>query len=159
MSFKVKATGLGQFDKNMRALARQISPQVGIAESLDDGAQVIVRQAKDNAVRQGLIDSGELVDSIVTVKVNQFRVDIRVGVPYGAAHEFGVTVTITPRQRRFFWAMWIKTNDEMWLALALSTTYTIKAKPYVRPAIDESKRLVAVETARAFRDQIRSVIT
>lgn len=159
MSFKVKAFGFGQLDKNIRAIGRQISPQVGIAESLDTGAQVTLRQAKDNAVRQGLIDSGELVDSIVTVKVNQFRVDIRVGVVYGAAHEFGVTVTITPKQRRFFWAMWIKTSDEMWLALALSTTYTIKAKPYVRPAIDETKRLVAVETARAFRDQIRGVIT
>jgi phage gpG-like protein len=159
VTFKVKAVGFGQFDKNMRAIGRQISPQVGIAESLDDGAQVTLRQAKDNAVQQGLLVSGELVDSIVTVKINQFRVDLRVKVPYGAAHEFGVTVTITPKQRRFFWAMWIKTNDTMWLALALSTTYTIKAKPYVRPAIDETKRLVAVETARAFREQLRGVIT
>lgn len=159
MTFKVKATGFGQFEKNMRALAKDISPQGGIAEALDMGAQVIREAASDNAVRQGLIDSGALIDSIVTVKVNQFRVDIRVGVPYGAAHEYGVTVTITPRQRRFFWAMWMKSQDTMWLALALSTTYTIKAKPYVRPAVDEYKLVAATETARSFNEQIRRIIT
>ena len=159
MTFKVKALGFSDFEKNMRALAKEISPQGGIADSLDLGAQVIREAASDNAVRQGLIDSGELIDSIVTVKINQFRVDIRVGVPYGAIHEFGATVTITPKQRRFFWAMWMNTQDEMWLALALSTTYTIKAKPYVRPAVDEFKKIAAVETARAFNKQIRGVIT
>lgn len=158
MSFKVKALGFGQLNANMKALGRLVSPQGGIAESLTFGAEVIRILAMDNAVAQGLIESGALIDSIITVKVNQFRIDIRVEVPYGAIHEYGGTVTITERQRRFFWAMWMKTSDEMWLALALSTTYTIKAKPYVRPAIDEGRRMAAQETARAFKKQLKGVI-
>ncbi len=70
-----------------------------------------------------------------------FEVDVIVGVVYGAAHEFGVTVTITPKQRRFFWAMFKKTETDMWRALALSTTYTIPARPYLRPAIDTRKKV------------------
>jgi phage gpG-like protein len=159
VSFKVKAIGFGELDRKFKALGRQISPQVGVAESLSFGAEVIRILAMDNAVAQGLIESGALVDSVVTVKVNQYRVDIRVGVPYGAIHEYGDTVTITDRQRRFFWAMWAKTNDSMWKALALSQTYTIKARPYVRPAIDEGKRIAGRETARAFREQIRRAVT
>lgn len=141
MSFKLKATGFGQLDRNLRAIAIEFSPQAGIADSLEDGAWVIALQARDNAVAQGLIRSGELIDTIVPRKINQFRVDVEVGVIYGAAHEFGVTVTITPKQRRFFWYMFIQTRDEMWLALALSTTYTIPARPYLRPAIDERSRV------------------
>ena len=49
------------------------------------------------------------------------------------------TFTITERQRRFFWARWYATGDEMWKALALSVTYTIPARPYLRPAIDAER--------------------
>jgi len=82
-----------------------------------------------------------LIDSIVPRRINQFRVDVEVGVPYGAAHEFGVTVTITEKQRDFFWYTFSQTGDEMWKALALSTTYTIPARPYLRPAIDEKSKI------------------
>lgn len=139
MSFKLKVTGFGQLSKNLQAIGGRISPQSGLADCLEDGAWIIALEARDNAVKQGLIKSGALVDSILPVKINQYRVDVRVGVVYGAAHEFGVTVAITPKQRRFFWAMFIQTGDTMWKALALSATYTIPAKPYVRPAIDARK--------------------
>lgn len=158
MSFKVKALGFAELDRKFQALGRLVSPQVGVAESLSFGAEVIRIMAMDNAVAQGLIESGALIDSIVTVKVNQYRTDVRVAVPYGAIHEYGGTVTITEKQRGFFWAMWIKTNDPMWKALALSETYTIKARSYVRPAIDEGKRLAGIETARAFREQLKEVL-
>ena len=51
--------------------------------------------------------------------------------------------------------MYYETGDEMWKALALSTTYTlaaVPARPYFRPAIDENKKEVSlaikVELAR-----------
>jgi hypothetical protein len=90
---------------------------------------------------QGLYDTMALWESIEPRKVNQYRVDVRVGVEYGAAHEYGLeNQRITDRQRRFFWAKWAETGDEMWKALALSETYTIPARPYLRPAVDTAKR-------------------
>lgn len=155
MSFKLKAVGTKDIDRKLKNLALTISPQSGIADSLELGAWNIALEARDNAVQQGLIDSGDLVDSIKPKKINQFRVDITVDVPYGAAHEFGVTVTITPKQRRFFWAMYITTKREMWLALALSNTYTIKAKPYLRPAIDSNKSIAIKIVGRDIMNKIR----
>lgn len=158
MTFQLEATGFRDFDANMKSIARAFSPQAGIADVLDDGAELIAIQAKDNAVGQGLIVSGHLVDEIKTRKVNQFRVDILAEAEYSAAHEFGVTVTITAKQRRFFWAMWIKFKESMWLALALSKTYTIPARPYMRPAIDEAKgRALAVMGRSTFTKLRRAV--
>lgn len=159
MSFKRKVTGFGRLAKNIKAMGIQISPQVGLADALEDGAWVIVMEARDNAVRQGLFLSGELIDSILPRKINQYRVDVRVGVPYGAAHEFGVTVVIKAKQRRFFWAKYMSTGDTMWKALALSETYTIPAKPYVRPAIDTRSQAAYTAASRSILKRIRSVIT
>jgi len=139
MTFELQATGFKELDANLQSIAAAFSPKSGVADVLDDGAEVIVIAAKDNATAHGLVKSGELIDSIHTRKVNQYRVDVVVDAAHGAAHEFGVTVTITAKQRRFFWAMWIKSKNGMWLALALSRTYTIPARPYLRPAIDEDK--------------------
>ena len=158
MSFKLKVTGMGELDRATKALARTISPQVGIADALEEGAWIIALEARDNAARQGLIKSGELMDSIKPKKINQYRVDVIVGVPYGAAHEFGVTVTITPKQRRFFWAMRKLTGDDMWLALALSITYTIPARPYLRPAIDTRKRFAYNAIGRSVRRKIEQAL-
>ncbi len=158
MSFKLKVTGFGQLDRNLRAIGIEFSPQAGIADVLEDGAWVIALQARDNAVAQGLIRSGELVDSIVPRKINQFRVDVEVGVVYGAAHEFGVTVIITPKQRGFFWWMYTATRDEMWRALALSASYTIPARPYVRPAIDTRRRMAIDVVGRSVLKKVQEVV-
>lgn len=144
-----------ELDRATKAMARQISPQIGIADALEDGAWVIAMEARDNAARQGLIKSGELIDSIKPIKINQYRVDVIVGVAYGAAHEFGVTVTITPKQRRFFWAMHMQTGADLWKALALSTTYTIPARPYLRPAIDTRKKVAYVAIGRKVVENLK----
>lgn len=158
MTFKLKATGFGQLDRNMRAIAKEFSPQAGIADNLEDGAWMIALAARDNAVQQGLFLSGELIDSIKPRKINQFRVDVEVGVPYGAAHEFGVTVTITEKQRGFFWYMFSQTGNEMWRALALSTTYTIPARPYLRPAIDEKSKIAIGVVGQSITKKAERVI-
>ena len=154
MTVKTEVIGYKDFDKKMKALAYAVRPQVGLAESLADGAQVIADAAKHHAARQGLYETYALIDSIEPVKVNQYRVDVRVGVPYGAVHEYGGTFTITDRQRRFFWAKYAETNDDMWKALALSKTYTIPPRPYLRPAIDEHKQ-AAIQAAG---DSVRAIV-
>lgn len=158
MSFKLKATGVKDLQRNLNAIAKLISPQGEIADSVEDGAWVIALEARDNAVRQGLFKSGALIDSIRPLKINQYRVDVMVGVPYGAAHEFGVTVIISPKQKRFFWAMWYSTRDPMWKALALSVKYTIPARPYLRPAIDARKRVAMEVVGRSVNKKICSIV-
>jgi len=60
-------------------------------------------------------------------------------VPYAAVHEFGVNnKTITPRQRGFFWYRFRETKNNMWLALALSQTYSIKPRPFLNPAAEKA---------------------
>jgi len=131
-----------------------------MANALGAGAQVLKEKTQENILEQDLYDTGELYDSVEWVKVNQYRVDILVTAPHAAAHEYGYgggkVVTITPRQRAFFWYKYSETGDSMWKALALSKTYTlaaIPARPYFRPAIDENKKGVAlaiqIELARS----------
>ena len=157
MAFKIKVLNLKQLEQKFVKLGHMI-PGDALADALEDGAWVIALEARDNAVAQGLIDSGDLIDSILPVKINQFRVDVRVNVVYGAAHEFGTTVEITERQRRFFWAKFSETGDDMWKALALSETYTIPARPYLRPAIDNAKVLAMHVTARSLAKKIRRAL-
>ena len=145
MAFRREAIKLGDLKKNLADLMG-LAPQGKIADAMEDGAWVIALQARDNALAQGLFKSGDLIDNIVPRKINQFRVDVEARMIYSAAHEFGVTVEITEKQRGFFWAMWAETKDDMWKALALSTTYTIPARPYLRPAIDE-RSLTAIRVA------------
>jgi phage gpG-like protein len=138
MAYQTPVIGLKDLQDNLRRIARVVGG-MELADSLEKGAQEIVWQAQQNVMAQGLYDTMALHDSIHTRKVNQYRVDVRVGVVYGAVHEYGGTFEITPRQRAFFWAKWHRTGDEMWKALALSVTYTIPPRPYLRPAMDEMK--------------------
>jgi HK97 gp10 family phage protein len=158
MSIQMQAVGVKDLTSQLRKIARSMGG-VNTANALAAGAQVIVEAAQENVLEKGIYDTGALYDSIRAKKVNQYRVDIEVGVPYAAAHEFGYDggkeVTITPRQRAFFWFKYYETANEMWKALALSTTYTlaaVPARPYLRPAIDENKHATAlavkVELAR-----------
>lgn len=104
------------------------------------GAEVIAEAARDNILTQELVDSGDLYDSVEAFMVNQYAAGVRSKLVYAAVHEFGLqNQPITDKQRRFFWAMYAETGDDMWKALALSSTYTIPARPWLRPAIDSHK--------------------
>ena len=139
MSVQIKVVGLKDLSANLKAIAAVVRGDE-LADSLALGAQEIVWEAQKNAMAQGLHESGDLHDSIHTRKINQYTVNVEVGVAYGAVHEYGYTGIVTDKQRRFFWAKFVETNDDMWKALALSATYTIPARPYLRPAIDTQKR-------------------
>lgn len=157
MAFKRETIGLKDLDKKFKIL-RKLIPGDVLVDSIEAGAWVIALAARDNAVAHGLIESGDLIDSIKPRKINQFRVDIEVGVPYGAAHEFGVTVEITDRQRAFFWAKFAETGEDMWKALALSDTYTIPARPYLRPAIDNNMVPAARVAAKSLGKKIQEAL-
>lgn len=66
-----------------------------------------------------------------------------INVAHAAIHEFGgtITVRITDKMRRFFWAKFRETRDEKykWMALARRQTFTIRipARPYIGPAAEQ----------------------
>jgi phage gpG-like protein len=147
MAFQENVVGLQDLKNNFAAIAKLV-PSRDLAEAVKAGAEVIAEQARENALDQGLLDSGDLIYSIKAIGINQWIAAVRVGVVYGAVHEYGLeNQVITDRQRRFFWAKFSETGDDMWKALALSSTYTIPARPYLRPAIDTRKTEAVKRTA------------
>lgn len=150
--------GLKDLNDNLKRIAAVVGGKE-LADSLAKGAQEIVWQAQQNVMKQGLYDTMALHDSIQPRKVNQYTVDIEVGVVYGAVHEYGLErQVITDRQRRFFWAKFAETGDDMWKALALSVTYTIPARPYLRPAVDEAKKAAVLMTAQSLGGKFSHVV-
>ena len=149
-------TGYKELADNCRRIAQVVGPP-SLAESMATGAQEILWQAQLNVMTQGLYESGALHDSGHLEKVNQYRVDVVFGnedVPYAAVHEYGHTQKITPRQRGFFWYKFRETAEAMWKALALSETYTIPARPYLRPAFDEQWRAALLTVAQSLGGKI-----
>lgn len=153
MAFQRNVLGLKDLTDNLKRIAKVVGG-AELADSLGTGAQEIVWQAQQNVMAQGLYDTMALHGSIRVVKVNQYTVKIVVDKVYGAVHEYGGTFTITERQRKFFWAKWYESGNRMWKALALSTTYTIPARPYLRPAIDEMKKAAILTTAQSLGGKI-----
>lgn len=158
---RMQVVGLRDLNENLKRIAKVVSG-VELADSLTKGAQEIVWQAQQNVMKQGLYDTMALHDSICTVKVNQYTVDVEAGskdVPYAAVHEYGLErQLITERQRRFFWAKFAETGDDMWRALALSTTYTIPARPYLRPAVDEMKKAAVLTVGQSLGGKFSHVV-
>ena len=158
MAHQVEVIGLKDLEKNLQAIAQVLSGGE-LADSLEKGAMEIVWEAQHNVMTQLLHESGDLWESIKPKKVNQYRVDVEVGVPYGAVHEYGLpNQPITDKQRRFFWAMYAQTKDTMWKALALSQTYTIPARPYLRPAVDTAKRAAILTVAQSLGGKFAHVV-
>lgn len=92
------------------------------------------RNDADGKGRAVLMQSGALRRSL-RLRTGDTWFEISTDVPYARAHNEGETIeqTVTPRQRRFFWAMHAKarrTGDgpqaAMWRAFALSQKLTIK---------------------------------
>lgn len=158
MAFRRQVLGLKDLERDFKAIARLV-PGGQVADSLADGAWDIAIQAKQNAKGRGLFDTYALIESIRPRKINQYRVDVEVGVVYGAVHEYGLeSQKITEKQRRFFWAMHAATGDDMWKALALSDTYTIPARPYLRPAVDTHKKKAVEHAGRSLAYKIGAAV-
>lgn len=121
------------------------------------GGQVILDQAREN-IRATFINRTGALEKSGHIEIG-FRAsfaEVVFDIVYAAVHEYGLpNQPITDRQRAFFWAMWYQEHDEMWKALALSETYTIPARPYLRPAVDETRAEVAEAAAEAYRRELK----
>ena len=161
MALQTQVIGLKDLERNLKAIAAVVGG-AELADSLAKGAMEIVWQAQQNIMAQGLHESGDLHGSGRTKKINQYRVDVVFGgkdVPHAAVHEYGLDrQVITDLQRRFFWAKYAETKDDMWKALALSRTYSIPARPYLRPAIDTAKKAAILTVAQSLGGKFAHVV-
>ena len=152
-TFKMEVLGTEDLKGDLQRIAEGVKPP-HVTEMVKKGADIILDQTQRNILERELYDTGDLYDNTKMVVEGPFTVAIVVDVPYGRVHEYGGTFVITPKQRRFFWAKWSETGNTMWKALALSETYTIPPRPYLRPAVDEKKEAavweMTVELTRYF---------
>lgn len=72
----------------------------------------------------------------ITVKGSIVDGMIGTDLKYGAVHEDGGEIPITKRSRGYFFAMYKKTQNPMWLYMAITkkNSFTMKARPYLHPA-------------------------
>jgi len=149
-----RVLGVSELTGYFKALAKEAPGKI-TAEMVRRGAEVILEAAKSNVRANFENQTGALENSGKVVLVNQYSADIVFDIVYSAVHEYGLeNQVITERQRRFFWAMYSETGEDMWKALALSRTYTIPARPYLRPAIDSHKGKAAHEMAGVLRHEM-----
>jgi phage gpG-like protein len=155
----MKVMGLKDLEADLRNIVQAtIHPQSGISECISEALdQTVVEEARRN-VWDIFDTSGDFPSRITTRKVNQYRVDVEVQAVYGAVHEYGGTFRVTDRQRAFFWWKWHTTHDPMWKALALSITYTIPSRPYLRPAIDKERENAVRLMATCLAEKMESAV-
>lgn len=138
-SYRETVVGAKELEAQFGRILKAFSPPQ-VAAIMLVGAEVLAEEVKDHILQQGLVDSGDMYNATRAVSINQYSAGVEVGVPYAAVHEFGLQRQVaTAKQIRFFWAMYRETGDGMWRALALKGWYTIPARPYFRPAIDQGK--------------------
>lgn len=120
---------------------------IDMTDSIKAGVEgELIPETRRN-IRAKFDTTGDFPSRVQSEVMGKCRVDMIVRAIYGAVQEYGGTFEITPRQRRFFWAMWYETENEMWKALALSVTYTIPPRPYVRPAVDSKAKATMAEVS------------
>lgn len=155
MTITVKITGGAELQAAINAVIECV--EEGASVVLLAGAEVLAEGVREKIMEQGLYEDGDLYNSVDAQATGAKSAETKAGpLAYTLVHEFGLFAQqITPKQRRFFWAMYSQTGEDMWKALALSQTYTIPARPYFRPGIDENQN----KAAQAIADKAAALVT
>lgn len=90
------------------------------------------------------VDSGKLSDKrnwSVKKRGKNFEINSGRQIPYANIQDNGGKIRITEKMRKFFWAMYAKTNQSKYKAMALTknTHLTIKASNFSRVKVDPNK--------------------
>jgi len=101
---------------------------------------------KDDLSHKLLQQSLALKNSINITQADFTAVEITAGegINYGAIHNEGgtITVKVTPKMKKFFWAMYKKTGVEKWKFLALTKKENFIIKIPKRQFIGHSETLM-----------------
>jgi len=93
----------------------------------------------------------------VTVSGKGFKGRIGSKVEYAAIQEKGGTThpKVTEKSRRFFWAMYFKTGEDMWKGLALTTKTTLDITIPARPALVPAAKKSMPDVEKIFKEAIK----
>ena len=83
--------------------------------------------------------SGRLRNSIRVIRRSKRGVVVGTRKPYAEIHNYGRSVPITAKSRKYFWAKYMETGNEFWknLALTKKTSFEVPQREF----IGESKKL------------------
>lgn len=105
---------------------------------------MIAARAKFNIRRQGIVDTGRLLNSIRFEFFSEGDVaGIRIGsfgVPYAAMHEFGGRFTERQRRAMFYWMR--RRGGPERPSKGVIRGGHFRARPYLRPAVIESREFI-----------------
>jgi HK97 gp10 family phage protein len=166
---------------------RQLTTEVqgeALVNTVQAGGTVIVNAAKENIKKQGLIRTRTLRGSVhqeVTERdADHAAVDVGTNLEYAAIHEFGGTIQAksskylaipvgsykgSPRKhadlklRKTAGGNLVMVDPSGIVQYVLKRSVEIPARPYLRPAFDESHEKVKSEMASAWRQQIEKAAT
>lgn len=126
--------------------------QAHVEENMEQGTRPFSARNEGTKLYKG---SGKLSRGFVRGKpgnvfkatIGETRSTIEYGVdagviPYAHIQEEGGVIPITPKMRRFFWAMYYKYGADMWkyLALTKKAVITIPQRAYLAPAVEAFER-------------------
>jgi len=129
-----------------------------IKEGFTDSSFIAWPKRMDDMRHKLLSQSLALRSSIRIDQADMNRVQISAGrnLPYAAIHNEGgtITVTVTDKMRRYFWAMYYRTGQDRYRGMALTKKNKFTIRIPKRQYIGESHTLMqGIE--RTFVDQIK----
>lgn len=132
--------------KNVSEKARAFFISAFIKQGFTDTSFIPWVKRKDDFSHKLLQQSLALKNSINITKADFESVEITAGegINYGAIHNEGgtITVKVTPKMKKFFWAMYKKTEVEKWKWLALTKKENFIIKIPKRQFIGKSETLM-----------------
>lgn len=128
--------------KRLSAMQAAVAPgSKTVQEAFTRTGIILTSEIKLNIRRQGLIDTGRLLNSIrYEMEQSAGRAILRVGsfgVPYAAAHEFGDHRTHSVRAYSRS-----SLNGSMFSVRAHDRRANIPARPYLKPAIEKHRKRI-----------------
>lgn len=148
---KVEIINMTEFEAALSKLSDAVR-QNALREAIDAGGFELEAEIKTQIDKQGLRDTGNLINSVQKkpAKVSDTHAEVEVGtnVIYAAVHEWGGVI-----KARAAKALRFKTKDGNWVT---TKSVTIPARPYMRPAIDLGKERIQQAIANVLRRNIEA---
>ena len=143
---KLAENVLKDLPKNTSEKARAFFLGSFIKQGFTDTSFVPWVKRKDDLSHKLLQQSLALKNSINITQADFTAVEITAGegINYAAIHNEGgtITVKVTPKMKKFFWAMYKKTGVEKWKLLALTKKENFNIKIPKRQFIGHSETLM-----------------
>lgn len=143
---KLAENVLKDLPKNTSEKARAFFLSSFIKQGFTDTSFVPWVKRKDDLSHKLLQQSLALKNSINITQADFTAVEITAGegINYAAIHNEGgtITVKVTPKMKKFFWAMYKKTDVEKWKFLALTKKENFIIKIPKRQFIGHSETLM-----------------